>query len=340
MRRTRHRAVGRHAVGRGDVAPPVVGTFNASEPARRARRAARERRPLDDALAALARAARRRRAGCSASAATAQPLVVVDYAHTPDALEKVLAALRPAVAEGGELVCVFGCGGDRDPGKRPEMGRIAAALRRPRRRHQRQPAQRGSGGDRQRRRRGHSRRGQPALVAIELDRARRDRAARSRAREAGDVVLDRRQGPRDLPGTRRRAHAVLRRRRGGRGARGMERAHDGHRDRRARRRRPRHRRATCASRASTTDSRALAPGDLFVALEGRALRRPRFRRAPRWRSGAAAALVAADRADALPGNLHRGRRSARRARHARGALARAVRRCRWSSSSAATARRR
>jgi UDP-N-acetylmuramoyl-L-alanyl-D-glutamate--2,6-diaminopimelate ligase len=56
------------------------------------------------------------------------PLVVVDYAHTPDALKKVLAALRPAVAGAGELVCVFGCGGDRDPGKRPEMGRIAGEL--------------------------------------------------------------------------------------------------------------------------------------------------------------------------------------------------------------------
>jgi UDP-N-acetylmuramyl-tripeptide synthetase len=57
-----------------------------------------------------------------------KPLVVVDYAHTPDALEKVLLALKPAVADGGELVCVFGCGGDRDPGKRPQMGAIAAAL--------------------------------------------------------------------------------------------------------------------------------------------------------------------------------------------------------------------
>lgn len=56
------------------------------------------------------------------------PLVVIDYAHTPDALEKTLATLRQVTQQrGGQMWCVFGCGGDRDPGKRPQMGQVAQA---------------------------------------------------------------------------------------------------------------------------------------------------------------------------------------------------------------------
>ena len=113
--------------GKATLASSVVGAFNAQNLLGVLGVLLASDVPLDEAVPALGRlpppAGRMQRIG-----GDDKPLVVVDYAHTPDALEKVLQALRPAVADGGELVCVFGCGGDRDPGKRPQMGAIAGRL--------------------------------------------------------------------------------------------------------------------------------------------------------------------------------------------------------------------
>jgi UDP-N-acetylmuramoyl-L-alanyl-D-glutamate--2,6-diaminopimelate ligase len=113
--------------GAADVRSPLVGRFNASN--------------------ALAAAATALAAGLDVEAVAAglsapvvvpgrmeridagQPFpVLVDYAHTPDGLEQVLRAARPLVGNHGRLIVVFGCGGDRDRAKRPEMGKVAAAL--------------------------------------------------------------------------------------------------------------------------------------------------------------------------------------------------------------------
>jgi len=56
------------------------------------------------------------------------PLVIVDYAHTPDGLENVLVAAREITPKTSKLICLFGCGGDRDATKRPKMGAIAERL--------------------------------------------------------------------------------------------------------------------------------------------------------------------------------------------------------------------
>lgn len=82
---------------------------------------------LDDAVRVLNKvsppAGRMQRLG-----GVGKPLVVVDYAHTPDALEKVLQTLHDIRPQAARLICVFGCGGDRDKGKRPLMGKVASAL--------------------------------------------------------------------------------------------------------------------------------------------------------------------------------------------------------------------
>jgi UDP-N-acetylmuramoyl-L-alanyl-D-glutamate--2,6-diaminopimelate ligase len=77
-----------------------------------------------DALARLSPVrGRLERAGLNRAGAPAY----VDYAHTPDALQAAIDALRPHLGQGGRLIVVFGAGGDRDAGKRPQMGAIAAA---------------------------------------------------------------------------------------------------------------------------------------------------------------------------------------------------------------------
>ena len=305
--------------GKAEFASPMIGNVQCAEPARRSRRPAGERR-----------ADRRRDGGAGAAAAsggrmqrlggTDRPLVVVDYAHTPDALEKVLTALRPAVAAPGELICVFGCGGDRDAGKRPEMGHIAARF-----------------ADRIVVTTDNPRSEDPAAIAnavvrgvrdegnrrwsIEIDRARRS-AARSpppaRRRRA-----HRGQGPRDLPGARRRAHAIFGRRRGHRRVVDLDqpmmdtktaaRAVDGQLigD-------------NVGFRRVVTDSRALEAGDLFVALKGERFDGHEFVAAA-LAQGATAALVARPSRGALQGDLIAVPGSAGRARPPRGLLAREVR---------------
>ena len=113
--------------GEANVDAGVLGLFNVSNLLAVLGALLAQGFTFDAAIAAVAQlqsvAGRLERVGGGA-----EPLVVIDYAHTPDALEKALAALRPAVAAGHKLVCVFGCGGDRDPGKRPLMGEVAARL--------------------------------------------------------------------------------------------------------------------------------------------------------------------------------------------------------------------
>lgn len=109
-----------------DLALPLVGSFQASNALAALGLAIATGAPLDAALDALPLLkGAPGRLEHVASHPNGAP-VIVDYAHTPDALETVLTALRAHCR--GRLVAVFGCGGDRDPGKRPQMGAIAARL--------------------------------------------------------------------------------------------------------------------------------------------------------------------------------------------------------------------
>ncbi|MDN7866677.1 UDP-N-acetylmuramoyl-L-alanyl-D-glutamate--2,6-diaminopimelate ligase [Burkholderia multivorans] len=121
----------RSSWGDADVEVGTLGTFNVSNLLAVLGALLAADVPFDAALAEIARLepvnGRMQRLGGRLQ--NDEPLVVIDYAHTPDALEKALDALRPiAVARGGRLICMFGCGGDRDATKRPLMGTIAERL--------------------------------------------------------------------------------------------------------------------------------------------------------------------------------------------------------------------
>ncbi|MGA9421502.1 MAG: UDP-N-acetylmuramoyl-L-alanyl-D-glutamate--2,6-diaminopimelate ligase, partial [Rhodanobacteraceae bacterium] len=109
--------------GESDIATHLLGRFNVANLLAVAAclgRAGVSFEEISTALCALTPVAgRMHRLGGD----SALPLVVIDYAHTPDALEQALRSLRAHCA--GRLICVFGCGGERDAGKRPQMGAIA-----------------------------------------------------------------------------------------------------------------------------------------------------------------------------------------------------------------------
>jgi UDP-N-acetylmuramoyl-L-alanyl-D-glutamate--2,6-diaminopimelate ligase len=113
--------------GSADVRSPLVGRFNASNALAAAATALAAGLDVDAVVAGLG--APIVVPGRMERVEAGQPFpVLVDYAHTPDGLVQVLRAARPLVGAGGRLVVVFGCGGDRDRSKRPEMGRAAADL--------------------------------------------------------------------------------------------------------------------------------------------------------------------------------------------------------------------
>ena len=113
--------------GKATLRSPLIGAFNAANLLGSLAVLLVSEVSLDQSIAALEKVApvpgRTERYGGGRA-----PLVIVDYAHTPDALEKVLHSLRAVAGTRSRLFCVFGCGGDRDRGKRPLMGAVASRL--------------------------------------------------------------------------------------------------------------------------------------------------------------------------------------------------------------------
>lgn len=113
--------------GEAEIKSPLLGRFNAENMLACLATLCAGGVPLADAARVLGKIqparGRMQRIGSSR-----EPLVVVDYAHTPDALEKALGTLADIRPAGSKLYCVFGCGGNRDTGKRPLMGGIAEKI--------------------------------------------------------------------------------------------------------------------------------------------------------------------------------------------------------------------
>ena len=115
-------------LGDGRFTSPLLGRFNLMNLLQAVGVLQQRDLPLPPLLEAIARfrgvPGRMERVVVQGADAALQPTVLVDYAHTPDGLDNALAASRPFTH--GRLICVFGCGGDRDRGKRPQMAAIAA----------------------------------------------------------------------------------------------------------------------------------------------------------------------------------------------------------------------
>ncbi len=110
----------------GDIRARVLGRFNAQNLLAVVGSLLSKGVDLESALA-VASSLEAPRGRMELLGGVGEPLVVIDYAHSPDALCKILETCREtASSRGGKLICVFGCGGDRDPGKRPMMGEVAA----------------------------------------------------------------------------------------------------------------------------------------------------------------------------------------------------------------------
>jgi len=125
------RADGLEIVGETHAGPfrlrsPLIGSFNADNLLLVLGLLLASGQPLAAAIEALARASAPPGRMEGFAVGPNGPMLVVDYAHTPDALTKVLGALRSHTP--GKLWCVFGCGGDRDPGKRPLMAAAVEAV--------------------------------------------------------------------------------------------------------------------------------------------------------------------------------------------------------------------